>query len=518
MKIIFRADASIQIGSGHVMRCLTLADRLRERGATVHFICRELPGHLGGLLVDKGYPVGWLPAPGSDDPAIPTHTAHSAWLGVPWQADAEQPRAMLAGLPEVDWLIVDHYALDRTWEAQMRPLVERIMVIDDLADRPHDCDLLLDQNLYPNLEHRYDNLVPTDCRKLLGPRYALLRPEFGEARKTLRVRDGSIRRILIFFGGSDPTNETTKALEAIRLLDRPDINVDVVVGETNPHKEKVKTLCATLPNVIYHCQVSNMAELMAAADLAIGAGGATTWERCCLGLPSVVCIIADNQVEMTNALANDGCLLSLGWCLSLTAASIGRVIETLNACKGLLQFLGDRTAELVDGHGVERVIRSLSPPISLTLRLAGPADCDNIYHWRNTEETRRFSFQLRVIPLEDHRRWFTATLADPNRILLIGEIRGEPVGVLRYDMDGDKAKVSIYLVPGKQGYGYGPELLEAGHQWIERNHPELQSVLAEVLIINQPSVKAFLEAGFERQRLLFTKRLNTQLNRNLAVG
>lgn len=296
MRIVFRTDASLQIGSGHVMRCLTLADELRQKGADVIFVCREHPGHLFGLIADKGYPFRRLPP--AEVKYIPTveDVDHAEWLGVSWQQDAADTLTAL-GEMQTDWLIIDHYALDRRWEELIRPHVGRVMVIDDLADRPHDCDLLLDQNVYDHMEYRYDKLISSHCTKFLGPRYALLRPEFTAAKKDLRYRDGTVKRILVFFGGSDLTNETTKTLLAIQSLGYPDISVDVVVGGANPYKEEIKELCSSLPNAQFYCQVDNMAQLMISADLSIGAGGVTAWERVFMKLPTLAVAVADNQVE-----------------------------------------------------------------------------------------------------------------------------------------------------------------------------------------------------------------------------
>ena len=232
MKSIIRTDASVQIGTGHhVMRYLTLADELREHGAGAIFVCREFDGNLCGYIEEKGYIVHRLPVPNKQKHNIEGNLKHAAWLGTDWHTDARQVEEIIKDLDTaLDWLVVDHYALDERWEGYLRPNVKKIMVIDDLADRVHDCDLLLDQNFYENLESRYDGLVPAWCKKLLGPKYALLRPEFREARRNLRKRDGHVKRIMIFFGGSDPTNETTKVLEAIRMLNRPDIATDVMVG------------------------------------------------------------------------------------------------------------------------------------------------------------------------------------------------------------------------------------------------------------------------------------------------
>lgn len=288
MNIFFRVDSSIEIGTGHVMRSLTLAEDLRMKGANVFFICRKLQCNLINYIEEKGFLVYPLPFHPQKILKIDKTIKHSHWLNVNWETDVAQTINIIGKHQKIDWLIVDHYAINEKWEQKMRPFVKRIMIIDDLADRSHDCDLLLDQNLYMNIEARYEGLVPKSCLKLLGPRYALLRPEFKEARTCVKARDGSIRRILIFFGGSDPTNETMKVLEAIKLLNKTDIVVDVVVGRTNPQRNQVKQFVNTLKNVTYFCQIDYMADLMAKADLGIGAGGSTTWERCYLGLPTLV--------------------------------------------------------------------------------------------------------------------------------------------------------------------------------------------------------------------------------------
>lgn len=340
MKIAIRTDASLYMGTGHLMRCLTLAGEVRQQGHTVTFICRELPGNLCELIEKKGYHVYRLPFQDKDKNRIQTVQDVSSWLGATWREDAEQTISVLQEISiasKIDWLVVDHYALDIQWERMMRPYVKRIMVIDDLANRRHDCDLLLDQNLYENMEQRYMGLVPETCKLLLGPQYALLRPEFREARKKLRPRDGTVRRILIFFGGSDPTNETLKAIEAVKLLNRPDIEVDVVVGANNPHRCLIKEKCAAMPNFYFHCQVDNMAELMVKADLAIGAGGSTTWERCFLGLPSLVIVIADNQFETTSFLAQKGCIYYLGRSAKVNVSDINVVLMKLLQAPSLLK-------------------------------------------------------------------------------------------------------------------------------------------------------------------------------------
>ena len=359
--LIIRADASVQIGTGHVMRCLALADELRGGGAVVVFVCREFDGNLCAYIEEKGYVVHRLPVSNEQEHNIKSGLKHAAWLGADWQTDARQVEEIIKDLGiSPDWLVVDHYALDERWEGFLRPYVKKIMVIDDIADRTHDCDLLLDQNFYENLENRYDCLVPSSCRKLLGPKYALLRPEFREARKNLRKRDGHVKRIMIFFGGSDPTNETTRALEALRMLNRPDIAVDLVVGSANPNKEKINELCAAMTNVTYYCQISNMAKLMADADLFIGSGGSTTWEKCCLGLPSLIISTAMNQDAIAVGCDQAEIGIHINKSKDISPHQIKIEIEKMLLDQTTLLNMGKKSANMVDGKGADHVASFLT--------------------------------------------------------------------------------------------------------------------------------------------------------------
>lgn len=299
MKTAIRVDSSTVIGSGHLMRCLTLAERMRkEQNAEVHFISRDLEGNLHEKIKEAGFFLHVLPRHALDE----SLTGYAAWLTVSKEQDAKETLdCVTTQFQRLNWLIVDSYALDEVWEKMLRPYVGKIVVIDDLANRKHDCDALLDQNFYLDMEHRYDGLVPSVCKKFLGPQYALLREEFYEEKKHARERTGKVKNILVFYGGSDSTNETMKALRALVRMERKDIAVQVVVGGGNPHKNEIKTFCKRYPWMEYACQVNNMAERMNIADLSIGAGGTTTWERCFLGLPAIVTAVAENQ--------EDGCLI-----------------------------------------------------------------------------------------------------------------------------------------------------------------------------------------------------------------
>ena len=315
--IVFRADASRLIGSGHVMRCLTLAQRLRkEQNAKVIFIMRKLLGNLIDVVRKQSFAVLVLP-PADQDYELEDY---GLWLTVPIEVDAQQTVKVLQhylqehGCDVVDRLIVDSYALNEQWELMLRPYCREIMVIDDLANRRHDCDILLDQNFYLNKDVRYAGLVPEHCKMLLGPEHALLREEFYEAKKHLRKRDGNIKNILVFYGGSDLTNETEKAIKAlVQLHDEGySFTADIITGVSNSRREKIEKICSKYQFFHYYCQVSNMAEFMNKADLMLGAGGSTTWERLYMELPALVTAVAENQIQGCRDCSQAGIIEYLG--------------------------------------------------------------------------------------------------------------------------------------------------------------------------------------------------------------
>lgn len=362
-RIVFRVDASLRMGIGHVMRCLTLADVLQAGGASCRFICRAHAGHLIELIRQRGHDAVALPLPAAATPAVdqPGECDYAAWLGTSWQRDAEETRAALDG-ERADWLIVDHYALDARWERVLRPAVARLMIIDDLANRSHAGDLLLDQNLGRRAED-YAGLVAAECRLLIGPRYALLRPEFAALREaSLQRRDGAApKRLLITMGGVDQPNATGQVLAALGHAPlAADCRITVVMGPTAPWLGAVRELAATLrwPTTVL-TGVDNMAALMADSDLAIGAAGSTSWERCCLGLPTLMVVIADNQREVAACLESlqAARLLELGEPLP---SMLHQQLETIQNDGTALAAMIRQAAGVTDGRGARRVSALLS--------------------------------------------------------------------------------------------------------------------------------------------------------------
>lgn len=359
MNVVIRADASVTIGTGHVMRCLTLANQLRQKGAKVTFLCRELKGNLCDYISGQGFRIYQLPYKSSDSNDI-GDGLYEQWLAVTMSLEIQQVEKILSEqIGRLDWLIVDHYALDAQWETQMRKYVERLMVIDDLANRPHECDILLDQNLYENLDERYDGLVPSDCRTMLGPRFAILRPEFVQHRRELPEHSGEIRRVLLFFGGIDVTNETSIALDAVKLLERDDLTFEVVIGGSNQHADEIERRCADMKNAHFHCQIDDMAALMASCDLAIGGGGTTTWERCCLGLPCLTIAVAENQVEVARLASKAGFSRFLGKAPEVVAENISETLKQVMSDPALVRRMSQAGLKVVSGDGIEIVVALL---------------------------------------------------------------------------------------------------------------------------------------------------------------
>lgn len=358
MSFAFRVDASIQIGIGHVMRCLTLADALRKQGARTIFVCRPHSGHLLDMIVHRGHHAVALPALMTTMNTMPSETAHASWLGTDWQTDAQQTCDAL-GAEYFDWFVVDHYALDHEWEKTLRPHCQNLMVIDDLADRLHDCDVLLDQNLGRSAQD-YSGLLKNHTDIFIGPQYALLRPEFAQLRSKSLARRAQpqFKNLLITMGGVDKDNATGQVLQALSVCNLPtDLRITVVMGSRAPYLEDIKQQAAQMP---WPTQVlvdlNEMAQLMADSDFCIGAAGSTTWERCCMGLPTLLLVLADNQMPSAKALEKAGAALFVD-----NELNISQVFEKHMQSTAIVELknLTLAAASVSDGLGVQRILAAM---------------------------------------------------------------------------------------------------------------------------------------------------------------
>jgi UDP-2,4-diacetamido-2,4,6-trideoxy-beta-L-altropyranose hydrolase len=460
MRVAFRAEASTRIGSGHVMRCLTLARALRETGADIRFLCRAHAGHLGDTIKATDLPVTLLATPPDSGEPI-ADADYPAWLGVPAETDAAETIAALDGW-RPDWLVVDHYGLDQTWERALRPHVGSILVIDDLANRPHDCDLLLDQNYHLNAGARYFDLAPPGCGCLLGPDHALLSPDYAELHPRAPPRGSNVERILVFFGMADGANLTGRTVAAFLALERRDITLDVVIHPANPHAAALRDKAKAHPNIVLHDPQPSLAPLMMKADLAIGAGGATSWERCCLGLPSLVITLAENQKTIAAELGRYGCLRWLGHHDEVSQDDLTKALRQALAPSAGTD-MSKRCLELVDGRGTNRVagFMMLHRDTRLRARHAGVADEALLLRWANDPVTRRNAINTASIDARGHREWFHRRLRslEECRIFVVETEQGVPIGQVRFDLSDGQWSIDYALDPCARGRRLGVPLL-----------------------------------------------------------
>ncbi len=435
---LFRFDASAIIGGGHAMRCLTLAGAMSRRGWQCKFAVG--PDSLTTVSRLSGF---------GDDVLVLEGTADS---------EADMIEEWLGG--ECDLLIVDHYGRDAGFEKACRRFAKRIMVIDDLANRPHDCDFLLDQT-FGRSRDEYKSLAPATCKFLLGSGYALIASDFFILRgKTLieRARRKNIGRVLVSFGLSDPDNMTEKALQGIAASGL-DLNIDVVLGSGAPHLDNIRTIAAEMgPMVKLTTDATDMSERMSLADIAIGGGGTSSWERCCLGLPTLVVVVADNQKTVVGKLAQSGAVILLGTAADAGPEAIARNLCALADDIDRLKCMQQDAADICDGLGTSRVAITLATG-DILLRPANMDDARQLLDWRNDALTRHSSIDGHEIPYEQHVKWLEDVLAAPDRNLRIAEISGIPIGTVRADRDDDGWKLSWTVAPEARGHGFGKKIV-----------------------------------------------------------
>jgi UDP-2,4-diacetamido-2,4,6-trideoxy-beta-L-altropyranose hydrolase len=500
MHVVFRTDASRAIGSGHVMRSLTLAEALSDAGAEVAFVARRHEGNANDLLRTRGFAVAELTTPQTGRPAQ-AHPAYAASVGADWQEDARETRAVIRALgTRPDWLIVDHYGLDERWEAELRPEVARIFAVDDLADRRHDCDLLLDQNLVEDLATRYVGKLPDRSAAMLGPHYALLQPVYADLHRQVAPRTGAVRRVCIYFGAADPNGLTLLALRAFLNLSRKDIEADVVIDDGAADAAELRTRAAGHGNVRLHTRLPSLAQLLARADLAIGAAGATSWERLCLGVPALVITLADNQRPVAAALASRGLICWLGHHDEVGLAELQDALAG-HIARGADTACSRAGRAVVDGAGVRRVRTALlvDSATPLVVRAAALRDEDLLLEWANDPLTRRNSFDRVTIGAEEHHAWLWDRLRPGRRcLLLVIETQdGVPLATVRFDPTETGWRLNYSVGAQYRGRGLGRPVLEVALAALTRSRPEASAVVARVMAANQPSHRVFRRLGFE---------------------
>ncbi|AWW74149.1 UDP-2,4-diacetamido-2,4,6-trideoxy-beta-L-altropyranose hydrolase [Erythrobacter sp. KY5] len=487
MRIAIRADASIAMGIGHLQRCLSLAQALRNLKADVRFVTRDLGIQSAKMVSDRGFSqTVTLPAadePFEPDPAIP----HSSWAKVSQDRDADETIRSLEEFGP-DWLVVDHYAFDARWHDRVRDALNcRIAVIDDLADRAIHADLLLDHNLAADHGAKYAERIVGKPRILGGTRYALLAPAYAKAPRYEFSR--RVRSIGVFMGGSDAPNFSALAVDAL-VEARFDGPIEIVSTSANPHLESLRERVQGLPNVTLSLDLPDLAAFFARHDLQIGAGGGATWERCFIGVPTLLVIAADNQNIVVPELAGRGIITAVD---NPTPQRIAARLTALIDNPAEREELAAKARQTIDGFGAVRVGLSMLND-ALSVRKATHEDASCLYEWRNAPENRAMMTNPEELAWDDHVAWLGRVLTDGKRLLLIGHVGKQDVGSIRFDFDENKAaEVSIHLDPRFHGLGLGPKLLTAGE-----TKSGASEFLATVLAENRPSQVLFERGGYER--------------------
>ena len=499
MRVVIRVDASLKIGSGHVMRCLTLAHTLKDNGLEVVFICRKLIGNLIKRISRDGFQVHELRAHKQNN--IDSKLEHSHWLDVTQKNDADDCLKILNN-EKVDWMIVDHYALDEEWQNCLKSCYNRLMIIDDLADRNHQCDILLDQT-YGRAKKDYANCVTTNCKFLLGSKYALLRPEFANFRTPSLERriHPEFSHLLINMGGVDINNITEKILDHLRASNLSKrLSITIVMGVSSPHLQSVTLKAKELiQNTKVLVDVKNMAQIMTSADIAIGASGATTWERCCLGLPSIQIAISKNQQHLAKTLADKNIVRLI--------TEITEISNLLQSAPTWMNNVGSLAAEICDGMGSRRVFSKMTDR-TVTLKDFGEIDLCNYanLHYndinltlemRNHEEIRVWMYNQELISKEEHLSFIANLEINIEKRYFLVKQKGDVIGSINFSKirHGSSVDFGIYINPFIKTKGLGRLLESAGSEYAF-NELGVERINLEVLESNKKAINFYKRCGF----------------------
>ena len=510
LKVVFRVDASLVIGTGHVMRCLTLAQVLKENGANVEFICRKHKGNLIDKICSSGFNVHELGL--LEEIKVDNKLTYSPWLSVTQQQDADDCVDILKA-EKLDWLIVDHYALDEQWQKKLKPYYEKLIVIDDLADRKHQCDILLDQT-FGRQQEDYLTLTPEDCKLLLGSQYALLRPEFTEWRGVSLERRSKpeFKQLLINMGGVDVDNVTEKALDELKICNLPnDLKITVVMGDSAPHLESVKSKAIVLPyKTEVKVDVDNMAEIMANSDIAIGAAGSTTWERCCLGLSTIQIVTAKNQQFSAQTLARQNIVKLVN--------KIKEVVYLLESAFKWIENISSSALEVCDGMGSYKVFNKMTD-CKITLEKFGEVELCNYINLNESDKLQALNMRNHIrikkwmhnqgsISEEDHFGFIENLEIDTVRRYFLIKQKDNIIGSINFSKINfeNSLELGIYTNPFFQIKDAGRLLESAASQYafIEIG---VKKIKLEVYSDNERAVNFYKKCDFN---LINTKKANHQ--------
>jgi UDP-2,4-diacetamido-2,4,6-trideoxy-beta-L-altropyranose hydrolase len=475
--LVIRADASIAAGTGHVMRCLALAQEWQDRDGRAAFVVAEATQAIRERVAAEGFDVlsTAIPAGTTDDSARTIALAQE--LGA-------------------HWVVVDGYQFGAEYQHALKSAGLTLLFLDDYGhSKQYDADLVLNQNLSANSMLYSSRESGTSL--LLGLRYCLLRREFMSWRDWEREITPSGRRVLVTMGGSDPKNLTGNVIEALSRVEIEDLEAVVVIGGSNPRADALEdSPPLAAKNISVRRDVTNIAELMAWADVAVSSAGSTCWELCLLGLPSLLYDAAENQKPIAHQLSQRGCAIHLGCSGDFDSDVLVLQLESLLRSTEIRQVMSLRCRELVDGKGAQRVTSIMQS--GLRLRPAEKSDRELLWKWANDPQVRASAFASAAIPIEQHDAWFASNLNNPNCLILIAEDHaGTAVGQFRVDWrSAQEGEIDVSIASDRRGAGYGSVLIELG---VSRAFAEKGERLhAFVKSENRPSRRAFEQAGFSK--------------------
>jgi len=470
--LVIRADGSTRIGTGHVMRCLALAQAWQDSGGRAIFAMGMEAPALKDRLTSEGMEVVHLLA----EPGCPE--------------DAEMT-ADLAQKMGSDWVVVDGYHFGSNYQRIIKESGLRLLFIDDNGRADHYyADIVLNQNLHAN-EYLYRKREPY-TKLLLGTEYVLLRREFWPWRGWKRKIPEVAHKVLVTLGGSDPDNVTLKVIQALQQIEQ--LETVVVIGGSNLHYEELSSALESNGSTDLKKDVKNMPELFAWADLAISSAGTTTWELAFMGLPSLLLILAENQVKVAEQLESVGIAMNLGLHDLLRAPDVIREVTPLLFDVDLRASMAELGRRAVDGFGVGRILNALSE--GFWLRIARDEDCGVVYEWANDRDSRAHSFSMDPISWKEHVLWFENKIRNPDSVLYIAQnVENEPLGIVRFDIDGQYATMSINLDRRFRGQGMAHIIVnEAVESLFARR--QVFGVNAFIRSHNTKSIRAFEKSGF----------------------
>lgn len=473
--LLIRADASHEIGAGHVMRCLALAQAWQDQGGGVVFAMAKTIPAIEQRLRDEKCSVEHLTVqPGSRE-------------------DAEWTKK-IARECAVHWLVLDGYKFDSSYQLAIREAGFKLLCVDDLArHEKYSADIVLNQNLHA-IESMYANRE-NHTRCLLGPHFALLRHEFLMPAQRQRQETGT--KVLVLMGGSDPGNASEKVLEAMSGIPQP-LEIIVVAGPGNLHCDELVWKAHGLHQVQIVRNPESIADLMLWANAAVSAAGSTVWEMCRLGLPAALVSIAENQVPGAQELDRRGIAIYLGQAEKVYGVQLARELHLLLLSPERRDRMSKLGQELVDGQGSRRVVGAMVGT-ELKIRRANADDCWLLWQWVNDPVVRAASFHSEAIPKDEHAAWFERKLNSRDALIYVAEdIQGVPIGQFRVEWDAkSNATVDISVAPERRGAGIAAHIIAEGAQ-MAFCETGIRQLNAYIKPENGASLRAFERAQFSR--------------------